>query len=577
MKLIYILFFVLFGFSCVDDDLEKKVDDLENEIQKVTFANDLLSLKNELYSASYEGKLLKESLQDELGDILYWETGEKLLINKGLLNRIEFDKSAWRSFAHLCDSTIIELGYCSSSLDFSADDLILNPNDNAPLSLQIKVSTPVLGKFSVRVLGQDGPSSDMIGHFSNYTREHLLGIVGLYPNYKNQIELTFKSKTGIVRCIDTVSVTTSKVDFDLPDIEIVKQYAVATPNTVFFVNSLSSNVPYMIDVFGKVRWYSNGLFEGPKFGLQRLSNGNVIYGKSGYGQGAFVEFSMMGKLIRKFTVYPEFENIHHDVCVLPNGNLIATVNKTGISTIHDILIEVERVSGQIVNVWDFRDILPVDRYTFRKITDEPCWLHINGVAYDKNDNTLIVSGQAQGVMKVTWDKKIKWILAPHKGWPSKYESYLLKPKGNNIDFDWTWGQHCPVVTPEGNLLMFDNGYGRNFSESTKYSRGVEYKITDLDIEQVWEYGKGRGSELFSPVFSGVQYLEESKSRLLVGGSLKYDLHYTDSLNNSVSPNTSLIGTRIIEVEGNDNVCFEMIFKSSKMDMTFRAQKMKLYN
>lgn len=39
--------------------------------------------------------------------------------------------------------------------------------------------------------------------------------------------------------------------------------------------------------------------------------------------------------------------------------------------------------------------------------------------------------------------------------------------------------------------------------------GGEYKIVGLDVEQVWEYGKERGEDFFSPIISEVQYIEES--------------------------------------------------------------------
>ena len=47
----------------------------------------------------------------------------------------------------------------------------------------------------------------------------------------------------------------------------------------------------------------------------------------------------------------------------------------------------------------------------------------------------------------------------------------------------------------------------------------------------------------------------------------------DSLNNSDFPNTNFVSTRIIEVDSKNNVSFEMLYKSQKMDMTFRMQKM----
>lgn len=83
---------------------------------------------------------------------------------------------------------------------------------------------------------------------------------------------------------------------------------------------------------------------------------------------------------------------------------ILLLAKIGIFPIHEVLVEVERSSGKILNVLEFCEILPVEQYTLRKIPDGLCWLHINVVAYDKNDHTLIVFGQAQGGVKVAWDK-----------------------------------------------------------------------------------------------------------------------------------------------------------------------------
>ena len=47
-----------------------------------------------------------------------------------------------------------------------------------------------------------------------------------------------------MRCIDTVTITISKMEIDLPKIEIVKQCGMIAANTVFLINSLTS-IPYM--------------------------------------------------------------------------------------------------------------------------------------------------------------------------------------------------------------------------------------------------------------------------------------------------------------------------------------------
>ena len=50
----------------------------------------------------------------------------------------------------------------------------------------------------------------------------------------------------------------------------------------------------------------------------------------------------------------------------------------------------------------------------------------------------------------------------------------------------------------------------------KYSRAVVYKIDQKNrtVEQIWEYGKERGHEWFSPVTSLVQYQADKKSLMV---------------------------------------------------------------
>lgn len=55
------------------------------------------------------------------------------------------------------------------------------------------------------------------------------------------------------------------------------------------------------------------------------------------------------------------------------------------------------------------------------------WAHVNSVAYDESDDSIIISARHQGVMKIGRDKEVKWILAPSEGWKNGLEKKLLKP------------------------------------------------------------------------------------------------------------------------------------------------------
>ena len=47
------------------------------------------------------------------------------------------------------------------------------------------------------------------------------------------------------------------------------------------------------------------------------------------------------------------------------------------------------------------------------------------------------------------------------------------------DFEWPWGCHTAVPLPNGHILYFNNGYGRNFKldftdRKNIYTCGIEY-------------------------------------------------------------------------------------------------------
>jgi len=225
---------------------------------------------------------------------------------------------------------------------------------------------------------------------------------------------------------------------------------------------------------------------------------------------------------------------------------------------------------------------------------------MNSFEFDGRDSTIIVSGRNQGLIKVTWDDKLKWIMSPKQKWGKsgrKGKGYDTKPylltainkegspynkdvqKGikSAEDFDFPWGPHAPYLMPNGNIIVFDNGSFRNYSNENKYSRAVEYKVNDNDktFEQVWEYGKSRGVELFSTIVSDVDLLPKTKNILMTSGFL--------------SPK-NVHRAKIVEVSPEDNKeVFEatIFFKNinrdinkpgwGQSDILYRSERMELKN
>ena len=112
-----------------------------------------------------------------------------------------------------------------------------------------------------------------------------------------------------------------------------------------------------------------------------------------------------------------------------------------------------------------------------------------------------VSGRIQGVVKVSRDNRLHWILAPHEGWANAgfdgsgfdtrpflltavdgdsraYSREIQDGLASTNDFDWPWGQHAPLILPNGRIVLFDNGDFRNYSSGTPHSRAVEYEVDE---------------------------------------------------------------------------------------------------
>lgn len=416
--------------------------------------------------------------------------------------------------------------------------LTVNPSGYAPLTAKVEFQTNKVFALRLRVIGQHGAASDVVQDFPTYTRNFNIPILGLYAGDQNQVELTFLDEDGKSVSTDSLTISTLPLIADLPKIEIAQTGTEDLMpgwnlvNYLGFTSSVFPQRPFIFDQFGDIRWYVN--FRGhPKlnnlfcdYGMKRLQNGNLIFGDR--SSNKLYEIDMLGELQNTWDL--PGHGFHHTVIEKTNGNLLLTANDHAKTTEEDVILEIDRNTGAIVTKWDLTQLLdPYRRVweTDRANTDID-WFHGNGLAYSEADNSIIVSGRTQGVVKLGGDGSLQWILAPHRNWEqagngTELKPYLLQPLDENAEpiteeavlegttnhpsFEWNWYQHSPILLPNGNIMVFDNGERRNFNMEEKYSRAVEFKIDEnaRTVQQVWSYGKVRGAETHSPVVSNVHY------------------------------------------------------------------------
>ena len=293
---------------------------------------------------------------------------------------------------------------------------------------------------------------------------------------------------------------------------------------LYFFTPSSSGYTCAYDVNGDVRWY---LDERAIWEINRLKNGHLLVSterlvNAPYYSTGLYEMDMLGKI---YTEYSLPGGYHHDYFEMENGNLLVASDDfdNDYGTVEDYVVELDRQTGNIVKTIDLKDILNMeDGKSENWISYD--WFHNNSVWYDKKTNSITLSGRHQdAVINIDYDTlELNWILGDSTNWSEEYQKYFFKPVG---DTEWQWSQHAAMILPNGNVFVFDNGNNKSKNKDeyvaaeNSYSRGVIYKIDteNMTAEQVFEYGKERGNDFYSPYISDVDYLDDNHYIVHSGG------------------------------------------------------------
>jgi arylsulfate sulfotransferase len=482
-------------------------------------------------------------------------------------------------------------------LSFGTGALTLNPSGYAPLTAQLSLTSRQSGRLRLVVHGRHGTASDLTHQFADEGTVHTVPILGLYPDYANNVTVELVDPSGQVLADTALSIQTAALPPDMPTSLVTTAPTGTLGGNFTLVSNFSASAPQMpliVDNYGDIRW----LLDYRKLpdlaqlsydcGISRLRNGNYCFGDK--TTSLLFEVDVYGNIINRWNMAGY--TFHHELYEKPDGNFLVTANKTGSihpdgsATNEDYVIEVDRHANRVVQEWDLKQSLDENRHALEP--DPVDWFHANAVLYDPSDNTIIVSGRYQGVAKLTYENHVKWLLAPHRGWGTSHQGQdlsqlLLAPltaggqaitdtavvngSANHPDFEWNWYQHSVQLMPNGDLLLFDNGANRNFIRDAHahYSRAVVYRLDPAarTVQQIWTYGKERGEEAFSTIVSRVQYLPAVNHIMFCPG---YQV-----------PNATGLGGKIIEVDyANKQKLFEMQLTTTNGFAFHRAQRESLY-
>jgi len=338
----------------------------------------------------------------------------------------------------------------------------------------------------------------------------------------------------------TYEIDTEPLPVDFPGFTLhVSEPAMMAPGVTVFT-AISESYSALLDCHAQVRGYLSNKRIAHGTSMIVLSSGNMLstgdeYKQVPYNMATLFEYNWLGKVFR---IYDVPNAVHHSICELPDGNILAVSNNADMfrtGTREDVVIVIDKETGDVIKTYDFREIIDEAREPFHHfhpdIINAPNrdWMHTNGAVYDAARNAVIVSSPTQSmVISIDADTSdINWILGPHDGYSEELSRYLLTPVGEG--FEWHWCQHNPTLLRNDDpnvvdIMVFDNGQNKSFYEESatpaaeNYSRAVLYRI-DLrarTVRQLWQYGKERGPEYYATYLGSAQMLARVMERDNVG-------------------------------------------------------------
>lgn len=461
----------------------------------------------------------------------------------------------------------------SGDYTFEKPLIKLNPYLINPLAAVVLFTTEKETAVTLTVYGKEERGN--IVHTFPRAKEHVIPVVGLYGGCENRVELrTYEGNT------QELTITTEPLSGDVPKLCYMKTEPEYTSRDLIFVTPSLNALATGFDYRGDVRWH---LTVPVVFDLKRLKNGNFLIGtervlQMPYYMSGLYEMTMTGKIVKEYSIPGGY---HHDQWEMDNGDILVLAEDPDFVTVEDVVVLLDRETGKIKKRWDLKDCLtpgdgPSGGYTDRD------WFHNNALWYDKNNNSITLSGRhTDSLINIDFETgKLNWIIGDPETWPEEKLKYFFKPVGDG-DFDWPYEQHACLVTPNGDVMCFDNGHYRSkirekfLRNRDSFSRGVLYRINreDMTIEQLWQYGKERGEEFFSSYIGNVEWYGENHYLVHSGGIQYYGEHASDKPAALMKDDPN-VRAESITVEWLDGkVIMEMKIEGN----FYRAEKLPLYH
>ena len=329
------------------------------------------------------------------------------------------------------------------------------------------------------------------------TGQIVLPVYGLYDGYSNLVTLTYRFLDGSSKQTNITIGTATFNDacgYKTPTFLQRRTTAPLSYDYILVKGGCGHFSPAIVDTDGALRWVGTSGFATAR----TTFFGNAVYIPNG---PRLYRMDLDGAV----TQVGDYTNLgitffHHNIDPGKVG-IILDANTT--SFYNSVNIEVD-ASGNVLKTWNLATIIAAamraggddpNQFVYPALND---WFHNNSVAYNRADDSLIVSSRENFLICIDYDTSaIKWILGdPTKKWyrfPSLRRYALTLASGSLPPI----GQHAVSVTFDQNIMVFDNGQNSTFQEPAgmerAYSAPRKYKL-DLNAKtatEIWNFELGQ--------------------------------------------------------------------------------------
>ena len=337
-------------------------------------------------------------------------------------------------------------------------------------------------------------------------------LYGLIPDVENTVSITASYEDGSTETTTfacemgsvlgdeelQLSVTEGESDAELED----GLYAVLSNS------SAEVNFVYFYDNDGILRG------EIPSIGgrsYRLIFEDDLLYlGITNYELAAINE---LGQVVKIYTLNEEGNyNQHHDYITDGEDHLIVLGTDGDSETVEDIILFVDKESGEIDTILDMGDLLPDYKesaleYYYANAEEEEeggnflgesgvDWIHLNAVAWAGDDSIIVSAREVSSVIKISdvyGTPAIDYILGSSEFWDGTgYEDLVYEQSG---DFTIQGGQHGVMYGGTEDLedgqcyvYMFNNNIGTSSTSSFDFSSiGLTNTTAASDEEGVYSY------------------------------------------------------------------------------------------